>query len=127
MDEAASLKAEAEAQQSMLTRLKRLQPTGRIVLELAEDATIAQIPDIPMEDGDRLFIPQRPTMVSVFGTVYNEAAFLYKPDKTVGDYVTQAGGPRKEADRKSMYVLRADGSVISNQGSFFTAAWTARG
>ena len=99
-----------------------LQPTGRIVLELAEDSTLANIPEIPLEDGDRLVIPNRPAMVSVFGTVYNESAFLHKPDKTVADYVAQAGGTRKEADRRSMYVLRADGSVISNQGSFFSSS-----
>jgi len=120
-EEAGSLKAEAEAQQSILTRLKRLQPSGRIVLELAEDATLAQIPEIPLEDGDRLVIPQRPMMVSVFGTVYNESAFIHMPDKTVADYLAQAGGARKEADRRSMYVLRADGSVISNQGGFFSS------
>ena len=122
VEDVASLKTEAEAQQSILSRLKRLQPTGRIVLELTEDATLAHIPDIPLEDGDRLVIPQRPAMVSVFGTVYNEAAFIHKPEKTVGDYLSQAGGARKEADRKSMYVLRADGSVISNQGSFFSSS-----
>jgi protein involved in polysaccharide export with SLBB domain len=120
-EDAASLKAEAEAQQSILARLKRLQPTGRIVLELDQQATLAQIPDVPLEDGDRLIIPQRPSMVTVFGTVYNESAFLHKPEKTVSDYLTQAGGPRKEADKGNMYVLRADGSVISNQGSFFTS------
>ena len=101
---------------------ERLQPTGRIVLELGEDSTLANIPEIPLEDGDRLVIPYRPAMVSVFGTVYNEAAFLHKPDKTVADYVAQAGGTRKEADRRSMYVLRADGSVISNQGGFFSSS-----
>lgn len=121
-EDAASLKAEADAQQSVLARLKRLQPTGRIVLELAEDATLANIPDLPLEDGDRLVMPYRPAMVSVFGTVYNESAFIHKPDKTVSDYLAQAGGARKEADRRSMYVLRADGSVISNQGGFFSSS-----
>ncbi|MDA1118312.1 MAG: polysaccharide export protein [Proteobacteria bacterium] len=118
-EDAASLRAEAEAQQSVLARLKRLQPTGRIVLELNQDATLANIPDLPLEDGDRLLIPYRPGMVSVFGTVYQESAFIHKPDKTVSDYIAQAGGVRKEADQRSMYVLRADGSVISNQGRFF--------
>jgi protein involved in polysaccharide export with SLBB domain len=60
-------------------------------------------------------------MVAVFGTVYNESAFLHRPDKTVSDYLAQAGGARKEADQKSIYVLRADGSVISkrNTGTLF--------
>src|SRR4029079_8698480 len=58
-----------------------------------------------------------------FGRVYNESAFLYRPDKSFADYLAQAGGPRKEADQGSMYILRADGSVISKRstGTFFTS------
>jgi polysaccharide biosynthesis/export protein len=125
-EEAASLKAEAEAQMATITRLRNLQPTGRIVLELPEAALVADLPDIALEDGDRLVVPRRPSMVSVFGTVFNESTFLHRTEKTVGDYLSQAGGPRKEADRSSMYVLRADGSVLSTRGAgFFTRALTA--
>ena len=116
-EDAASLKAEAEAQQAIVARLRTLKPTGRIVLELPENASPADFPDIALEDGDRLAIPQRPGMVSVFGTVFNESSFLYRPEKNVSDYLAQAGGPRKEADARSIYVLRADGSVISKRGS----------
>jgi protein involved in polysaccharide export with SLBB domain len=116
-EDAASLKAEQEAQQAMIVRLRTLRPSGRIVLELSETPTVADFPDIPLEDGDRLVIPQRPSMVAVFGTVYNESAFLHRPDKSVSDYLAQAGGPRREADQKSIYVLRADGSVISRRGT----------
>jgi len=120
-EDASSLKAEAEAQQSLVARLKTLKPTGRIVLEMSENPTLAELPDLPLEDGDRLMVPQRPSMVAVFGTVYNESAFIHKSDKTVSDYLAQAGGPRKEADQKSIYLLRADGSVISkrNTGTIF--------
>jgi protein involved in polysaccharide export with SLBB domain len=116
-EEAASLKVEAEAQQATISRLRTLKPTGRIVLELPENPTAADLADITLEDGDRLIVPQRPGMVSVFGTVFNESSFLYRPDKNVSDYLAQAGGPRKEADERSIYVLRADGSVISKRGS----------
>jgi protein involved in polysaccharide export with SLBB domain len=119
-EEAATLKAEAEAQQATITRLRTLRPTGRIVLELPENPTVAYLPEIALEDGDRLVIPQRPSMVTVFGTVFNESAFLHEREKTVWDYLQQAGGPRKEADRRSIYVLRADGSVVSRRsGGFF--------
>jgi protein involved in polysaccharide export with SLBB domain len=121
-EDAQSLKAEAEAQQSVLARLKRLQPTGRIVLELPEHPVLASLPDIPLEDGDRVSIPPRPAMVSVFGSVYNEAAFVHKSEKTVTDYLAQAGGARREADAKSMFVLRADGSVVSNGGGGWFSA-----
>ncbi len=118
-EDAASLKVEQEAQQSMVARLRTLKPTGRIVLELPEEPTVASLPDIPLEDGDRLMVPQRPGMVTVFGTVFNESAFLYRPDKNVSDYLAQAGGPRKEADQSNIYVLRADGSVVSKRGGGF--------
>jgi polysaccharide biosynthesis/export protein len=116
-EEVASLKAEADAQQSAVARLRTLRPSGRIVLELPESPTIADIPELALEDGDRFLVPQRPGMVSVFGTVYNESAFLYRPDKSFADYLAQAGGPRREADHRSMYVLRADGSVISKRNT----------
>jgi polysaccharide biosynthesis/export protein len=116
-EEAASLKAEAEAQQATLARVRTLRPTGRIVLELPENPTIASLPDMLLEDGDRLVVPQRPSMVSVFGTVFNESAFLHREEKTVFDYLAQAGGPRREADKRSIYLLRADGSVISRRGT----------
>ena len=62
-------------------------------------------------------------MVSVFGSVFSESSFVYKPDKRVADYLTQAGGPTKSADEASIYVLRADGSVKSKrQEGFFTAS-----
>jgi protein involved in polysaccharide export with SLBB domain len=118
-EDAASLKTEAEAQQAMLARLRTLRPAGRIVLELPESPTVADLPDMALEDGDRLVIPQRPGMVTVFGTVFNESAFLYRPGKSVSDYLAQAGGPRKEADQGSIYVLRADGSVVSKRSSSF--------
>ncbi len=118
-EDAQSLKAEAEAQASILSRLKRIQPTGRIVLELPAAPTLADLPELPLEDGDRISVPQRPAMVSVFGSVYNESAFVHRPEKTVTDYLEQAGGPKKEADRRNMFVLRADGSVVPNKGGWF--------
>ena len=122
-EDAASLKAEAEAQQAAIGRLRTLKPTGRIVLELPETPTVADLPDIALEDGDRLLVPQRPGMVSVFGTVFNESAFLYRDDKNVSDYLAQAGGPRKEADKGSIFLLRADGSVISRRnGGLFVSS-----
>ena len=81
-EDAASLKQQAEAQRALIARLRTLRPTGRIVLELPENPTIANLPDIELEDGDRLIIPQLPSQVSVFGTVFNESSFLYRPTRT---------------------------------------------
>jgi len=119
-EDAQSLKAEADAQASILARLKRLEPTGRIVLELPEEPLLADLPQLPLEDGDRILVPHRPAMVSVFGSVYNETAFVHRPEKTALDYVEQAGGAKKEADARNMFVLRADGSVIANKAGWLS-------
>jgi polysaccharide biosynthesis/export protein len=118
-EDATALKQEADAQRALVARLRTLKPTGRIVLEMRENPTLAELPDMALEDGDRLYVPHLPSQVSVFGTVFNESSFLYRPDKTISDYLSQAGGPRKEADRGSIYVLRADGSVVSSRQSGF--------
>src|SRR6266705_2240792 len=52
-EDAASLKQQAENQQALLARLRQIRPIGRIVLELPEAAQIANLPDLPLEDGDR--------------------------------------------------------------------------
>ena len=119
VEDAASLKQEADAQRALIGRLRTLRPTGRIVLELPQNPTVANLPDIELEDGDRIIVPQLPSQVSVFGTVFNESSFLYLPEKTANDYLKLAGGPRKEADKSSMYLLRADGSVVSAKQTGF--------
>jgi protein involved in polysaccharide export with SLBB domain len=116
-EDAAALKSEQDAQRMMITRMRALKPTGRIVLELPEQAKLADLPDMSLEDGDRVLIPSTPSIVSVFGSVYNESSFVYRPAKSVDDYLAQAGGPRREADEKSIFVIRADGSVVSRRQS----------
>jgi polysaccharide export outer membrane protein len=123
-EDTASVKQEINAQRDLVARLRTLRPTGRIVLELPPNATADTLPDIELEDGDRLVMPHLPSQVSVFGTVFNESSFLYAADRRVSDYLELAGGPRKEADKGSIYVLRADGSVVSRrQSGFFWASF----
>ena len=62
-----------------------------------------------------LFIPPKPSTVSVFGAVYNQNDFIYRDGKDVGDYLGQAGGPTKDADKGNVYLVKADGSVVSRQ------------
>jgi protein involved in polysaccharide export with SLBB domain len=123
-EDAESLAPQAEAQRILIAKLRQIKATGRIVLELPRArAVLNDIPDLVMEDGDRLYIPSRPSTVGVFGAVYNQNAFLYKDGKRIGDYLGQAGGPTRDADKGSLYLLKADGSVVSKQqrGRFFNS------
>jgi polysaccharide export outer membrane protein len=97
-------------------RLRRMQPIGRIVLDLHPNSQgIDAVPDVALEDGDRFVVPRVPANVNVEGQVYSANAFLYAKNQRVLDYLQRAGGPDREADKKRVFVLRADGSVVSKQ------------
>ncbi|KXS33250.1 MAG: Polysaccharide export protein [Candidatus Gallionella acididurans] len=120
-------KQQATSQQAALEKLRQAKATGRIVLEIPPEAdALKDIPDVVLENGDRLFVPAIPSTVGVFGEVYNENnAFFYKQSKRVSDYLSQAGGPTRDADADRIFVLRADGSVISSQSDrgFFSSSF----
>jgi SLBB domain len=98
----------------LIARLRQMQATGRIVLELQpQSAGESSLPNISLEDGDRLVVPSIPATVQVIGAVFNQNAFLYRDSGRVGDYLRMAGGPTRDADRGQAFVLRADGSVVS--------------
>lgn len=115
-EDAASLAAQMESQRALLKRLREVKATGRVVLEIPPgEGQLQDVPDIVLEDGDRLYVPARSSMVSVIGAVYNENSFIYRRGKRVSDYLSQAGGATRDADSDNIYVIRADGSVASKQ------------
>ena len=114
-DAAAAIANAVQARED-IARLRQIVPLGRIVLELKPDSRqIDDIPDLPLEDGDRFVVPRVPSTVSVEGQVYSANAFVYKRGLREHDYLRQAGGPDRNADRKRTFILRADGSVFSTQ------------
>lgn len=116
---ASNAKLQADAQLAMVQKIRSTEVTGRVVLEIPlQNAGMKDIPDIALEDGDRFRIPSQPSTVSVMGMVYNENAFLHRPGKHVSDYIELAGGPTRDADESRIYLLRADGSVISTRKSY---------
>ena len=56
-------------------------------------------------------------VTTVEGQVYNASSFLFQPNLEVRNYVRDAGGPDRNADAKRLFVVRADGSVVSKQYS----------
>ena len=115
---AAKLTAEIEQQRRIVQKLRTIKAEGRIVLDLPGVATqLKNLPDLPLQDGDSIYIPRRPGTVDVLGSVFQQNAFVYRPQRTVNDYVKQAGGITATADKSEMYVIRADGTAKSGQSS----------
>lgn len=110
-EDASSAAASQLANERLLSRLREARPTGRVVLQVAPDAK--QLPDLVLEDGDRLTIPATPNSVGVFGSVFNGGSYLFLPQRTVADYLFLAGDPTQGADVDSIFIVRANGSVVS--------------
>lgn len=107
-----------QEQRDFVTKLAQVQPTGRVVLELLpRDSSIEDIPAMALEDGDKFFVPAKLDTVEVFGAVYNENAFRFKRGKPILEYVGNAGGFTRGADKGREFVIRADGTVISRRQS----------
>jgi protein involved in polysaccharide export with SLBB domain len=116
-------KAQIASQTALIAKMRQVKATGRIVMDMPEqNPQLKDLPDIVLEDGDRLYIPAPASTVSVMGTVYNQNAFFYKRGHSVSDYLSKAGGPTRDGDEADVYLVRADGVVFSSRqgGSIFS-------
>ena len=91
---------------ALATQLRTLNGSGRQIVNAA--LKNGENP-VFLEDGDSLFIPERPSHVSVIGSVYNEVSAVYAPFKTQRDYISEAGGISKIADSKNVYMVLPNG------------------
>jgi protein involved in polysaccharide export with SLBB domain len=104
--------AQIDGQRAQLARLRSLQPTGRIALELETAASkLEDLPDLMLEDGDRILVPSRPSFVFAVGAVSNGNGLLWRSGRTLRSYLDLAG-IEPEADADNLFVVRADGTVV---------------
>jgi protein involved in polysaccharide export with SLBB domain len=78
--------------------------------------------DIQVRAGDVIYIPKKPNLVMVDGAVYNPTAMTFKPGRNAEWYLKQAGGPTAIANKKAIFIIRADGSVAGTSGGLFSGS-----
>ncbi len=127
-DEAALLKQSLLSRKSLVEKLKTAEPTGRMVIQLDKvmDDPSSEA-NLELRSGDHLVVGKRPDIINIMGEVYNPTAILAESEKTVAYYLKAVGGATPNADTKQVYVVKADGSVVSKtQERFFgMASWDA--
>jgi protein involved in polysaccharide export with SLBB domain len=118
------LAKDAAIQQFQVTlhKLQNVPPEGRLVLHISTKVQhwANTSSDIQVRAGDSIYVPKRPGVVLVDGSVYNPTGVTFKPGKSAGWYLRQAGGPTETANKKGVFVIRADGSVIGGSGGLFS-------
>jgi protein involved in polysaccharide export with SLBB domain len=128
-EETSAIATKLESERRLVERMRSIKATGRIVLNLEPgENNLDRLMDLTLEDSDRFVVPARPATVNVLGAVYNQNAFVHENGLRIADYLRQAGGATRNADKGHTFIIRADGSVVPKQGSgpFKQAFETAR-
>jgi protein involved in polysaccharide export with SLBB domain len=103
--------------QNMLSQAASEQATGRVVLHLTSfEALPGSRSNVALEPKDEIIVPRRPSSVNVLGEVYGPTAVNYEPSLTVRDYLNRAGGFTSGADKEHVFVVKASGDIITEEG-----------
>jgi protein involved in polysaccharide export with SLBB domain len=107
------------ARRSLIEQLKKAKAKGRVVIRLSEVGKLkGTAADILLEDGDRLEVPRKQNVVNVVGRVYNPTGVVYDPASDRLDYYLKTvGGPTESADRDHIFLVKADGSVVTRENA----------
>lgn len=108
--------------QSTLDTLVNTPPSGRVTMQISSNVkTWANTSrDVMLRSGDVVVIPKRPSYILVQGQVYGPTAVAYRPGKSAKWYLMQAGGPTNLANKKAIFVIRADGTVFGKGSSWIS-------
>ena len=103
--------------QQLLEQLRNTKPVGRLVIDI--DRVLKGPPGVPgdvvLRDGDKLFVPKKTQEITILGEVQSPTSHIYIPGLTRDEYIARSGGITQKADRKRIYVVRANGNVVSGE------------
>jgi polysaccharide export outer membrane protein len=102
--------------QQLLAQLRETTPVGRLVINVEGvlKGRVGGISDVLVRNGDRLLVPKKTQEVTIIGEVEGPTSHVYQPGLTRNDYIAKSGGATPKADKKRIYVVRANGDVVAN-------------
>jgi protein involved in polysaccharide export with SLBB domain len=92
---------------------------GRMVIDLPAIIEGDEDANLMVANGDKLYIPEFEKTISIIGEVQFTSTHTFDKAKTVDEYINLAGGTKKQADTDRVYVVRADGSVMIPNNSYW--------
>lgn len=94
-----------------LEQMKNMEVKGRLPLNITDDKSFREGSeyDVPLEDGDVIYVPPLPVSVTVTGEVNLPTNIVFNKKYKLDDYIRKAGGYTKNADRKNIFIAKANG------------------
>ena len=109
--------ASLETGRSLLSQLRDTEAVGRLVIDLQKIVSGDSGADVELRDRDRLLIPKLAQEITVIGETQHNTSHLYQDGVTRDEYIQMSGGLTRRADKKLIYVVRANGAVVANNRS----------
>ena len=105
--------------QQLMAQLRETKPVGRLVIDLSRviKGPSGVSDDVVLRDGDKLMIPKQTQEITILGEVQSPTSHVFEPGLTRDDYIARSGGTTQKADRKRIYIVRANGDVLSGERS----------
>ena len=103
--------------QQLIAQMRDAKPVGRLVIDIDK---VMRHPagspeDVELRDGDKLLVPKKTQEITILGEVQSPTSHVYQGGLTRDDYIAKSGGITQKADRGRIYVVRANGDVISGE------------
>jgi polysaccharide biosynthesis/export protein len=105
--------------QQLMNQLRDTKPVGRLVIDLNRvmKGPVGAPDDVMLRDGDKLLVPKRTQEITILGEVQSPTSHVFEAGVTRDEYIAKSGGTTQKADKKRIYVVRANGDVITGQRS----------
>jgi polysaccharide export outer membrane protein len=104
---------------TLVNQLENTQAVGRLSINMPAILDGDKQADILLENGDKLYVPSLQNIVAITGQVQYPSSQSFDGSFSVKDYIERAGGAKKQADEDRIYVIKADGSVMLPNGSYW--------
>lgn len=127
-EEVASSKTTLDNLMRSIDILKAKKAEGRVLMEISSLRDLkGSMYDLELQGGDQLTVPSDPGGINVIGDVYNQSTVVTQRGRDIDWYLHQVGGPTGDAEMDGIYVVKVDGSVISQANSskfmFYNSFW----
>jgi polysaccharide biosynthesis/export protein len=103
--------------QQLIEQLRNTKPVGRLVINIKSVLAGGSGADVLLRDGDKLLVPKKTQEITILGEVQSPTSHIYQAGLTRDDYIARSGGTTQKADRKRIYVVRANGDVVAGGAS----------
>ncbi|WNO07843.1 SLBB domain-containing protein [Teredinibacter sp. KSP-S5-2] len=110
-------KVDDKEAQKIIENLSKVRPLGRMVIDLPKILSEPNSFDFPLEDGDSLTIPKHKPSIMVVGEVQYPTSHFFDRKLNTMDYVERSGGTKQNADKKRIYIVKANGRVFLPKSS----------